>query len=104
MAYAVSQRTREVGIRMALGARAGDVLALILRQGLIVVGFGLLAGAVLTAGVTRFAASLFHGVSATDPMTFAGALGLLGLAGLAAALVPALRATRLRPFETLRQG
>ena len=92
MAYTVSQRTREVGIRMALGARLGDVLALVLRQGLVVVAVGLLAGAAAAAVVTRFAASLFHGVSPTDPLTFAGALGLLGVAGLVAALVPALRA------------
>ena len=104
MAYTVSQRTREVGIRMALGARLGDVLALVLRQGLVVVAAGLLAGAAAAAVVTRFAASLFHGVSPTDPMTFAGALGLLGAAGLAAALVPALRAARIHPSEALRQG
>ena len=104
MAYSVSQRTREVGIRMALGARVGDVLALILRQGLVVVAIGLVVGTATAAGVTRYAASLFHGVSPTDPMTFAGALGLLGVAGLAAALVPALRAARLHPSETLRQG
>ena len=104
MAYTVSQRTREVGIRMALGARLGDVLALVLRQGLVVVAVGLLAGAAAAAVVTRFAASLFHGVSPTDPLTFAGALGLLGLAGLVAALVPALRAASIHPSEALRQG
>ena len=90
MACTVSQHTREIGIRMALGARLGDVLALVLREGLVVVGVGLLAGGAAAAGVTRFAASLFYGVSPTDPMTFAGALGLLGVAGLLAALVPAL--------------
>lgn len=103
MACTVSQHTREIGIRMALGARLGDVLALVLREGLVVVGVGLLAGAA-AAGVTRFAASLFYGVSPTDPMTFAGALGLLGVAGLLAALVPALRAARIHPSDALRQG
>ena len=104
MAYTVSQHTREIGIRMALGARLGDVLTLVLRQGLVVVAVGLLAGAAAAAAVTRFAASLFYGVSPTDPMTFAGALGLLGMAGLVAALVPALRAARIHPSEALRQG
>ena len=104
MAYTVSQRTREVGIRMALGARLGDVLALVLGQGLVVVAVGLLAGAAAAAFVTRFAASLFHGRSPTDPLTFTGALGLLGLAGLVAALVPALRAASIHPSDALRQG
>ena len=104
MAYTVSQHTREIGIRMALGARLGDVLTLVLRQGLVVVAIGLLAGAAAAAAVTRFAASLFYGVSPTDPITFAGALGLLGMAGLVAALVPALRAARIHPSEALRQG
>lgn len=104
MAYTVSQRTREVGIRMALGARVGDVLALVLREGLVVVVVGLLAGAAAAAVVTRFAASLFYGVSPTDPLTFAGALGLLGAAGLVAASVPAWRAARIHPSEALRQG
>jgi macrolide transport system ATP-binding/permease protein len=104
MAYTVSQQTREIGIRMALGARLGDVLSLVLREGLIVVAIGLLGGTLAAAAVTRFAASLFHGVSPTDPMTFAGALGMLGAAGLVAALLPALRAARIRPSVALRQG
>ena len=104
MACAVSQQTREIGIRMALGARLGDVLSLVLREGLLVVAFGLLVGATAAVVVTRFAASLFHGVSPTDPMTFAGALGLLGAAGMVAALVPALRAARIHPSVALRQG
>jgi len=104
MAYAVSQQTREIGIRMALGARLRDVLSLVLRAGLLVVAIGLLAGAAAAVAVTRFAASLFYGVSPTDPVTFAGALGLLGAAGLVAALVPALRAARIRPSVALRHG
>jgi predicted permease len=104
MAYAVSRQTREIGIRMALGARLGDVLALVLREGLVVVAIGLVGGAAAAVAVTRFATSLFHGVSPTDPTTFAAALALLGVAGLVAALVPALRAARIRPAVALRQG
>ena len=104
MAYTVSQRTREVGIRMALGARVGDVLTLVLRQGLVLIALGLLGGGAAAAVVSRFAASLFHDVNPTDPVTFAGALGLLGVAGLLAAFIPAVRAARIHPSEALRQN
>jgi predicted permease len=102
IAFSVSQRTREVGIRLALGASIGNVLALVLRQGVVVIGAGLLAGAAAAAVLTRLAASLFFGVSPTDPRTFAGAIGVLAVAGLIAALIPAFRAARIRPSEALR--
>jgi len=100
--YAVSRRTREVGIRIALGARFTDVLGMILSQGMIVVVIGLVIGMGAALCLTRFASSLLYGVSATDPWTLAGVSLLLGLAGLTATLMPALRAARIPPTEALR--
>ncbi len=102
-AYAASQRRREVGIRMALGAQVGDVLRLILRQGLVVVAAGVGVGVIGAFILTRFAASLLYGISPTDPGSFTGAVALLAVAGLAAALVPALRAARIQPTDALRR-
>lgn len=102
MSYAVSQRTREVGIRMALGARMSNVIRMILRQGMIVVGIGLVVGMGAAISLTRFTSSLLYGISPTDPWTLAGVLLLLAIAGLSATLVPALRAARIHPMEALR--
>src|SRR5262249_1986023 len=102
IAYAVSQRTHEIGIRMALGPQSRDVLRLVLGQGMALVTLGILAGLVGARALTRALESLLFGVSATDPLTFAGVALLLGAVSLAACYLPAQRATRVNPVEALR--
>ncbi len=102
MAYSVSQRTQEIGIRMALGAGSGRVLGLVLGQALKLAVAAVAAGILGATAVSRSLASLLYGVGPTDPPTFAGvALLLLGVAGLAA-YVPARRAAAINPVEALR--
>jgi len=102
MAYAVSQRTRELGIRISVGAERRDIFKLILGQGLAISVAGLLAGLVAALVVTRLTANLLYGVSATDPVTFiAIALLLLGVT-LLACYIPARRATKVDPMIALR--
>jgi predicted permease len=102
MSYAVAQRTRELGIRMALGSTAAQTMHFVARQGLWLVTFGIVAGFVGAAFATRLLVSLLYGVSAFDPRTWALAALLLAAAGLAATLVPSLRATRVDPAITIR--
>jgi putative ABC transport system permease protein len=102
LAYLVDQRRREFGIRIAIGARSTDVLALVLQQGLVSVTAGLVAGIAGALGLTRLLKSLLYEVSATDPLIFgAVSVGLITVS-LAAMSIPALRATRVDPLDALR--
>ncbi|HEV2447920.1 MAG TPA: ABC transporter permease [Candidatus Sulfopaludibacter sp.] len=103
MHYSVSERTREIGVRIALGARAGDVFAMVLRDAARLAVFGMLAGLGAALWLTRLLASLLYGVSAHDPLTYAAAFVVLATAALAASAVPARRATRCDPLTALRQ-
>ncbi len=100
--YSVSQRTQEIGIRMALGAERGAVLSLILREGLMLAGSGAAVGIVVAALLARLVRSQLFGIGASDPLTFAGAMILLGATALIACLVPARRAMAVDPAIALR--
>ena len=102
IAYDVAQRTREFGLRMSLGAQPWAVMALVLRQGSALLAIGGCLGIVAALLATRMLASVLYGVPATDPVAFAGALGLLAAGGLLASYVPARRATRVDPILALR--
>jgi ABC-type antimicrobial peptide transport system permease subunit len=100
--YVVSQRTREIGIRMALGAGRGDVLWLVLREGLLLTAVGVGAGLLLSAGAARLLDSLLYEVSTIDPMVFMLAPLVLTGSALLASYLPARRATRVVPMVALR--
>jgi putative ABC transport system permease protein len=102
MSYSVSQRTREIGIRIALGARRGDVLQITVKQGLKLIAAGMILGLVAAFLLTRALASLLYGISATDPITFVGISLALFLVAILASYIPALRATRVDPIAALR--
>ena len=102
MAYSVSRRTREIGVRVALGARSRDVLTMILGQGMRTILIGLTIGLVGSLALTRTLASFLFGISATDPLTFAGVIALLIVAALLACYIPARRATKVDPMVALR--
>jgi putative ABC transport system permease protein len=104
MAYAVVQRTHEIGIRMALGAQARDVLAMILRQGMSLTLAGVAAGVAGAFGLMRLIARMFYGVASYDPPTFLSISALLILVSLLACYLPARRAARLNPTVALAQN
>jgi putative ABC transport system permease protein len=101
-AYMVTSRTREIGIRMALGARQASVVGLVLRQGMTLTAIGAAIGLVLAAAASRLLGSLLFGVGAMDPITFIGAAVLFAAIGLSACFTPARRATRIEAIEALR--
>ena len=103
MALSVTQRTRELGIRMALGAQRSAVLGLVVRQGATLVGIGLLVGLAAAVASGHLLASLLYGVSTTDPFTLAIVAVLLGAVALIASYLPARRATRIDPLAALRE-
>ncbi|HTL66239.1 MAG TPA: ABC transporter permease [Lacunisphaera sp.] len=102
MAFAVNQRTQEFGVRLALGASAGQVLWLVVRQGLALTGAGVAAGVVTAFGLTHLLSSFLYGTSPFDPLTFLAVPAVLGLVALLASCLPAWRATRVNPMEALR--
>ena len=102
VSYTVAQRTREIGVRMALGAQTRDVLALILRRGLRLSAYGIALGLAGAFAATRLLGEMLYGLSATDPLTFAGVALLLAAVALLASYVPARRAARVDPMVALR--
>ena len=102
MSYTVSQRTREIGVRIALGARRPDVVWMVVRHGMILAGLGLAAGLAGAVAGTRLIERLLFGISATDPMTLVAATAALGLASVAAICIPAWRASSVAPVTALR--
>ena len=102
MCYSVSHRTREIGIRMAVGAQRWNVLALVLRQGMLLTLAGAVLGLLAAVATTRVLASVLYGVSPTDLPTFVVIVVLLGAVALLACWVPARRAARVNPIEALR--
>jgi ABC-type antimicrobial peptide transport system permease subunit len=102
MSYVVSQSTRELGLRMALGANARDVLRLVMSHGLALTTGGVVLGAVAALALTRRLGSLLFNVSPSDPLAFATALGVMTVAALVACFFPAWKATRTDPVRALR--
>jgi putative ABC transport system permease protein len=102
IAYSVTQRTQELGIRIALGAQRRDVLRLVLAQGTRLTLLGLALGILAAVALSRLLATLLFGVTATDPLTFAGVAALLAFVALLACFIPARRATRVDPLVALR--
>jgi ABC-type antimicrobial peptide transport system permease subunit len=102
LSYSIAQRTHELGIRIALGAQKRDVLQLVLRETMPMVGIGVLAGLAVGLGLTRFMESMLYEVRAGDPATIAGVALVLGGVGLTAALLPARRAASVSPVVALR--
>jgi ABC-type antimicrobial peptide transport system permease subunit len=100
--YVVSQRTRELGVRMALGAEAGDVRGMVLKQGLLLSGAGVVIGLGAAAGLTRLMGALLYGVDPIDPLTFGTVAASLTAVALLASYLPAHRASKVDPVVAIR--
>ena len=103
LSYSVAQRRREIGVRMALGAQSTSILQLVVKQGLTVVGIGLLIGLVATLALSHLISGILYGVSATDLVSISLSVLMLGFAALIACVLPALRAIRINPITALRE-
>jgi putative ABC transport system permease protein len=103
LAYYVNQNRREIGVRIALGARSTNILNLVVRRGMKLVAFGIVTGVLLTLVLTRLIGSILYGVSAYDPMTLIVATFILGLVAILACVLPALKAIRINPITALRE-
>jgi putative ABC transport system permease protein len=103
MSYVVAGRTREIGLRMALGAQLRQVRQLILRQGMMLAGIGLILGLAVVFVLARFLTSMLYGVSPSDPVTFVGISFLLAMVALLACYLPARRAARIDPMIAIRE-
>ena len=103
MAYSVSQRTREIGIRMAIGASQIDVSRMVMRRGVLLTSAGVVLGIVVSLGLTRFIRSQLFGVQPSDPVTMTSVIVVMMMVALAAAYLPARRAARVDPIVALRQ-
>ena len=104
ISFGVSQRAREIGIRMALGAARGEVVRLIVGQGIKIAAVGVAFGLVAAFAATRVMQSLLYDVAPSDPLTFVAIVTLIGVAAVMASWIPARRAARVDPVETLREG
>ncbi len=102
MSYSVAQRTKEIGIRMALGARRSDVIALVVKQGMALVLTGIVGGGILSLAMTRMIAGMLFGITATDPLTFVGVAALLAAVAFLANYLPARRGASVDPMVALR--
>jgi len=102
VSYWVTQRTYEIGLRVAIGATRNRIVSMILAQGLRVALYGIVAGVIVSLAVTRFLASMLYGVGATDPLTFAAVTALVLGVAIAATALPAWRASRIDPIKLLR--
>ena len=102
MAFDVTRRSQEIGLRMALGAERGSVLRLVLSQGLVIAGIGVAIGLIMALALTRVLQTQLFGIDATDPMTFVTVAGALLAVATLATLLPAMRATRVSPVVALR--
>jgi putative ABC transport system permease protein len=103
LAYAVCQRRREIGVRIALGAQSSNILRLVISQGLRLVAIGLILGMLSALILARFIENILYGVSGNDPLTLGLAILVLGFAAALACLLPALRAVRINPILALRE-
>jgi ABC-type antimicrobial peptide transport system permease subunit len=102
ISFFVGQRTREIGIRIAMGAQRRDILKLVINEGLTLTVIGIVVGLGSAFALTRFLAAFLYGVSATDPLDFAAVAALFGVVALAASYIPARRAMRVDPLTALR--